>query len=202
MTEAEKKKIENRILKLTETKRSDYGEPLWENDTFLSNVFWCEIESSAFFDVVDLVPKEKWNKLHIVHEAAANCLRAHNFIGLDYVYEHIPEEKWNDMRFCGFLVNIHHSAIQHVGMELKLKKEIFYVAAEAVPEIEGHDEFGYLLGYERILNEIPEPLWADGEFVEKIKEIIGKGYEGKKADFDLNDLLKIIEEREKPADPA
>ena len=124
--------------------------------------------------------------------AVANCIRNHNFILLDNIYERVPIEKWNDMNFCGFLVNLHHSAIKYVSEELKMKKEIFFVACEAVPEMNDYDEYAYINSFEVILNEVPNPLWRDEEFKLKIIEIITKAYEGKEASFDLDDLKEII----------
>ncbi len=187
-----KKQIENNLLKITETKRSDYTEPLWENDTFLENIFYCGDFKYSWYSVLDLIPPNKFAKLHIVHAAVANCLRNHYTIFLDDIYERVPSEKWNDMNFCGFLVNLHHSAIKYVSEELKMKKEIFFVACEAVPEMNDYDEYAYFNSFSVILKEIPDSLKKDEEFKSKILEIITKVYEGTNASFDLEELKEMI----------
>lgn len=196
---SDKTKIENKIFNASQTKRSDYTEPLWENDTFISNAFYCLTDPEVIFDIINLIPNEKWGDLLVAHMAIANCLRNHNFIFLDAIYEKIPSFRWSDMGFCGFLVNLHSSAIKYVSKELKMAKEIFYVALEAVPEINDYDEFGYINGFELILNEIPDPLWKDKEFLSEIEKIIRTAYKDKNADFDLEELLSTINKRKSEA---
>ena len=97
------------------------------------------------------------------------------------------------MNFCGFLVNLHYSAIKYVSEELKMKKEIFFVACEAVPEMNDYDEYAYITSFSVILKEIPDSLKKDEGFKSEILDIITKAYEGTNATFDLEELKKMIQ---------
>ena len=191
--------IEEKFLGAMNRKRSDFKDPLWEDFNFVYNALsGFHYDFNSFWLLDEFVSETWYDNMLIVCAIIKNLRAANNPLGMELVFEKIPEHAWYEQSFM-FLHNVmcaDISALEYAPKEL-LTDEVILAAITQVPHQADFIEEDYILGYKKIINCAPADFWKNNEFTEKFKKEIRKVFTYVNRMDDLNEILNVIDSKTK-----
>ena len=191
--------IEEKFLGAMNRKRSDFKDPLWEDFNFVYNALSGFHYDFNSFRLLDEFVSETWyDNMLIVCAIIKNLRAANNPLGMELVFEKIPEHAWYEQSFM-FLHNVmcaDISALKYAPEEL-LTEEVILAAITQVPHQSDFFEEDYISGYKTIIECTPVHLWKNKDFTEKFKEEMRNVFTYVNRMDDLNEILNIIDSKTK-----
>ena len=191
--------IEEKFLGAMNRKRSDFKDPLWEDFNFVYNALSeFHYDFNSFWLLDEFVSETWYDNMLIVCAIIKNLRAANNPLGMELVFEKIPEHAWYEQSFM-FLHNVmcaDISALKYVPEEL-LTDEVILAAITQVPHQSDFCEEDYILGYKAIIECTPVHLWKNKDFTEKFKEEMRNVFTYVNRMDDLNEILNVIDSKTK-----
>ena len=164
--------IEEKFLGAMNRKRSDFKDPLWEDFNFVYNALsGFHYDFNSFWLLDEFVSETWYDNMLIVCAIIKNLRAANNPLGMELVFDKIPEHAWYEQSFM-FLHNVmcaDISALKYAPEEL-LTVEVILAAITQVPHQSDFFEEDYISGYKTIIECTPVHLWKNKDFTEKFKE--------------------------------
>ena len=191
--------IEEKILGAMNRKRSDFKDPLWEDFNFVYNALsGFHYDFNSFWLLDEFVSETWYDNMLIVCAIIKNLKAANNPLGIELVFEKIPEHAWHEQSFR-FLHNVmcaDISALKYAPEEL-LTDEVILSAITQVPHQANFVEEDYIRGYKTIIESTPAHLWKNKDFTEKFKEEMRNVFTYVNRMDDLNEILNVIDSKTK-----
>ena len=198
-TEEEILDIEEKLLGAMNHKRSDFKNPLWEDFNFVYNALsGFHYDFNSFWLLDEFVSETWYDNMLIVCAIIKNLRAANNPLGMELVFEKIPEHAWYEQSFM-FLHNVmcaDISALKYAPEEL-LTEEVILAAITQVPHQSDFFEEDYISGYKTIIECTPVHLCKNKDFTEKFKEEMRNVFTYVNRMDDLNEILNIIDSKTK-----
>ena len=191
--------IEEKFLGAMNRKRSDFKDPLWEDFNFVYNALsGFHYDFNSFWLLDEFVSETWYDNMLIVCAIIKNLRAANNPLGMELVFEKIPEHAWYEQSFM-FLHNVmcaDISALKYAPEEL-LTEEVILAAITQVPHQSDFFEEDYISGYKTIIECTPVHLCKNKDFTEKFKEEMRNVFTYVNRMDDLNEILNIIDSKTK-----
>lgn len=191
--------IEEKFLGAMNRKRSDFKDPLWEDFNFVYNALsGFHYDFNSFWLLDEFVSETWYDNMLIVCAIIKNLRAANNPLGMELVFEKIPEHAWYEQSFM-FLHNVmcaDISALKYAPEEL-LTEEVILAAITQVPHQSDFFEEDYISGYKTIIECTPVHLWKNKDFTEKFKEEMRNVFTYINRMDDLNEILSVIDSKTK-----
>ena len=191
--------IEEKFLGAMNRKRSDFKDPLWEDFNFVYNALsGFHYDFNSFWLLDEFVSETWYDNMLIVCAIIKNLRAANNPLGMELVFDKIPEHAWYEQSFM-FLHNVmcaDISALKYAPEEL-LTEEVILAAITQVPHQSDFFEEDYISGYKTIIECTPVHLWKNKDFTEKFKEEMRNVFTYVNRMDDLNEILNIIDSKTK-----
>ena len=191
--------IEEKFLGAMNRKRSDFKDPLWEDFNFVYNALsGFHYDFNSFWLLDEFVSETWYDNMLIVCAIIKNLRAANNPLGMELVFEKIPEHAWQDQSsmFLHSVVCADISALKYAPEEL-LTDEVILAAITQVPHQSDFIEEDYILGYKTIIECTPAHLWKNKNFTEKFKEEMRNAFTHVNRPNDLNKILRAIDSKTK-----
>ena len=191
--------IEEKFLGAMNRKRSDFKDPLWEDFNFVYNALsGFHYDFNSFWLLDEFVSETWYDNMLIVCAIIKNLRAANNPLGMELVFEKIPEHAWYEQSFM-FLHNVmcaDISALKYAPEEL-LTEEVILAAITQVPHQSDFFEEDYISGYKTIIECTPVHLWKNKDFTEKFKKEMRNVFNYVNRMDDLNEILSVIDSKTK-----